>query len=134
VFERGRRGIYCKIITAYKPLPSRLTPTAILIFPYPSLYAGEFNCQHVNWDYSTTFPHGEGLDSWAAANNLGLLHKPKGVASFFSHRWNVGTNQHNCTAWECKGCSRIPNAGKLAIIRAKTLNFWANYTATFTLN
>jgi len=27
---------------------------------------------------------------------------------------------------------RIPNAGKLAIIRAKIFNIWANYVATFT--
>jgi len=29
--------------------------------------------------------------SWTAANNLALLHKPKGVASF-SHRCSIGTN------------------------------------------
>jgi len=68
------------------------TPTTILTFPHPSLYVGDFNCQHVNWGYNTTFPGGEGLDSWATSNNLGLLYNPKETASFFSRRWNVGTN------------------------------------------
>jgi len=49
------------------------------------------NCQHVNWGYSTT-SGGESLTSWAAATSKELLHKSKRVASFFSNRWNVGTN------------------------------------------
>jgi len=36
---------------------------------------------------------------------------------------------HMRTAW---GCSRIPNAGKLAIILENCLIIWANYAATFT--
>jgi len=34
--------------------------------------------------------------------------------------------------WGCRGCGRIPNAEKLAIIRAKIFKIWAKYTATFT--
>ena len=60
----------------------RLTPTAILMFPHLSLYVGDFNCQHVN----------ESLDSWPTCNNLDMLNNPKESASFFTHRWNVGTN------------------------------------------
>jgi len=41
---------------------------------------------------------------------------------------------HKRTPWGCRGCSRVPNAEKLAIIRAKIFNFWAKYTATFTRN
>jgi len=81
-----------KIVNVYKPLRSRFTTTTILTFPHPSLYVGDFNCQHVNWGYNTTSPHGESLDSWATSNNLGLLYNPKKTASFFSRRWNVGTN------------------------------------------
>jgi len=81
-----------KIINVYKPPRSRFTPTAIPTFPHPSLYVGDFNCQHVNWGYNKTSPDGESLDSWATCNNLGLLYNPKETASFFSHRWNVGTN------------------------------------------
>jgi len=62
-----------------------------MTFPHPSLYAGDFNCHHVSWGYSTS-PGGDSLVSWAAANNLELLHSLKEIASFFSHRWNVGTN------------------------------------------
>jgi len=81
-----------KIINVYKPPRSRFTPTAIPTFPHPSLYVGDFNCQHVNWSYNKTYPGGESLDSRATSNNLGLLYNPKETASFFSHRWNVGTN------------------------------------------
>ena len=42
----------------------------------------------------TTSPDGESLDSWATSNNLGLLYNPKETASFFSRRWNVGTNPY----------------------------------------
>jgi len=71
-----------KIINVYKPPRSRFTPTAIPAFPHHSLYVGDFNCQHVN----------ESLDSWPTCNNLDMLNNPKESASFFTHRWNVGTN------------------------------------------
>jgi len=38
-----------KIINVYKPPRSQFTPTAIPTFPQPSLYVGDFSCQHVNW-------------------------------------------------------------------------------------
>ena len=81
----------CKIINVYKPPRSRLTPTTILTFPHPSLYVGDFNCQHVNCGYNTTSPDSESLDPSATCNNLGLLYNPKQTASFFSRRWNFGT-------------------------------------------
>ena len=81
-----------KIVNVYKPPRSWLTPTTIPTFPHPSLYVGDFNCQHVNWGYNTTSTNSESLDSWASSNNLGLLHNPKQTTSFFSRRWNVGTN------------------------------------------
>jgi len=37
-----------KIVNKYKPPRSRLTPTTTPTFPHPSLYVGDFNCQHVN--------------------------------------------------------------------------------------
>jgi len=75
-----------KIVTVYKPPLSRFTPKAIPTFPHPSLYNSDFNGQHVNWGYNKTSP------DWVTSNNLGLLHNPKETASFFSYRWNVGTN------------------------------------------
>ena len=52
-----------KIVNVYNPPRSRLTPTTIPAFPHPSLYLGDFNCQHVNWGYNTTSPDGESQDS-----------------------------------------------------------------------
>ena len=45
--------------------------------PHSCLYAGNFNCQHVDWGYSTTSPDGESLVDWASKSNLALLHNPK---------------------------------------------------------
>ena len=81
-----------KTFNVYKASSSRLTPTAIPTFPHPSLYVGDFNCQHANKVYSKTSPECESLDSWATANSIGLLHDPKWVASFSYCQWNVGTN------------------------------------------
>jgi len=52
-----------KIINVYKPPRSRFTPTAIQTFPHPSLYVGDFNCQHVNWGYDKASPDAESLAS-----------------------------------------------------------------------
>ena len=82
----------CKIVNVYKPPRSRLTPTTIPTFPHPSLYVGNFNCQHINWGYNITSPDGESLDSWETSNNLGLLYSSEETSSFFSHQWNVDTN------------------------------------------
>ena len=81
-----------KIINVYKSPRSQFTPTAIPTFPHLSLYFGDFNCQHVNWDYNKTSPDVESLDSWATSNTPGLLYDPKETAGFFSHWWKVGTN------------------------------------------
>ena len=70
-----------KIINVYKPSRWRLTPTAIPTFPHPSRYAGDFNCQHVNWGYRKT-SDGESLDSLTPTNNLELMYNPMGAASF----------------------------------------------------
>jgi len=58
--------------------------------------------QSVRWCWQLQLPEcqlglqptsdGESVDSWEAANNLALLPDLKGIASFFFHRWNVGTN------------------------------------------
>jgi len=102
----------CKLINVYKPTRSRFTPTAIPTFPYPSLYVGDFNCQHVNWRYNKTSPDVENLDSWATSNNLGLLYDRKEEASFSTHRWNVATNPDLAFANFGKD-SRLPDRGVL---------------------
>jgi len=65
---------------------------AIPTFPHPSLYVGDFTCQHVNW---VTTKHLRKVWAWTPGQHpttLGLLYNPKETASFFSHRWNVGNN------------------------------------------
>jgi len=42
----------CVDVNVYKALRSRFTPTVIPTFPHPTLYVGDFNCQHVNWGYN----------------------------------------------------------------------------------
>ena len=101
-----------KIVNVYKPPRSRLTLTTIPTFPHPSLYVGDFNCQHVNWGYNTTSTDGESLDSWATSNNLGLLYNPMETARFFSRRWNVGTNPDLAFA-SLGHDSRLPDRGVL---------------------
>jgi len=59
-----------KIINVHKPPHSRFRPMAILTLPHPSLYVGDFNCQHVNWGYNNAFPDCESLDAWATSNNV----------------------------------------------------------------
>ena len=55
-----------KIISVYKSPRSRFTQTAIATFPHPSLYIGDFNCQHVNW---VTTKHLLTVIAWAPGQN-----------------------------------------------------------------
>ena len=81
-----------KIVNVYKPPPIRLQVSDLPVFPDPCLYADDFNCQHVDWDYDANSADGECLVGWASTNNLALLHNPKHAASFHSCRWNTSTN------------------------------------------
>ena len=80
-----------KIIN-YKPLSLHLSTASLPMFPFPCVYAGDFNCLHVQWGYRANTSNGECLVEWAANNNLMLLHNPKGATSFTSGCWNTGTN------------------------------------------
>jgi len=73
-----------KIVNIYKAPPSRLTLTAIPVFPYLCLYSGDFYCQLTNWRYNTISADGECLVDWAMKNNLVLLHNSKDAPSFYS--------------------------------------------------
>ena len=81
-----------KIVNIYKPPPTRLQVSNLPVFPHPCLYAGDFNCPHVDWGYNNSSVDGECLLAWANSNNLVLLHNPKDEPSFHSGRWNTGTN------------------------------------------
>ena len=78
-----------KIVNVYKTPPIHLQVSDLPVFPHPCLYAGDFNCQHVDWGYDASSADGEYLVGWANTNNLALLHNPKDAASFYSSRWNT---------------------------------------------
>ena len=81
-----------KIVNVYKPPPTRLRTLDLPVFPHPCLYAGDFNCRHADWGYDDNSPDGECLAGWASVNCLALLYNAKDAASFYSGRWNIGTN------------------------------------------
>ena len=62
------------------------------MFPHRCLYVGDFNCLHADWGYNDNSPDGECLAGWASVNCLSLLYNAKDAASFYSGRWNTGTN------------------------------------------
>ena len=82
----------CKIVNVYKALPTRLRSLNLPVFPHPCLYTGDFNCRHADWGYDDNSPDGECLAGWASINCLALLYNAKDAASFYSSRWNTGTN------------------------------------------
>ena len=45
-----------------------------------------------DWGYDDNSPYGECLADWASINCLALLYNAKDAASFYSDRWNTGTN------------------------------------------
>ena len=81
-----------KIVNVYKPPTTRLRTLDLPVFPHPCLYAGNFNCRHADWGYDDNSPDGECLAGWASINCLALLYNAKDSASFYSGRWNTGTN------------------------------------------
>ena len=78
-----------KIVNVNKPPPTRLRTLDLPVFPHPCLYAGDFNA---DWGYNDNSPDGECLAGWANINCLALLCNAKNTASFYSGRWNTGTN------------------------------------------
>ena len=83
-----------RIVNVCKPPRARLQASDLPLFPHPILYAGDFNCPHVNWGYRTSSADGKCLVAWARLNGLVPLHNPKNVATFHSGRWNTGTNSN----------------------------------------
>ena len=81
-----------KIVNIYKHPSTRLQVSDLPVFTHPCLYAGDFNCLHVDWGYNTNSADGDCLLAWASSNNLALLHDPKDEPSFHSGCWNTGTN------------------------------------------
>ena len=71
-----------KIVNVYKPSPTRLRSLDLPVFPHFCLYAGDFNCRHVDWDYNEDSRDGVCLAGWASVNNLALFYNAKDAASF----------------------------------------------------
>ena len=81
-----------KIVNVYKPPPMQLQSLDLPVFPHPCLYAGDFNCHHSDWGYNNHSLDSKCLAGWASINCLALLYNAKDAASFYSSRWNIGTN------------------------------------------
>ena len=75
-----------------KYIKLRLRSLDLPVFPHLCLYAGDFNCCRADWGYDDNSPDGECLAGWASINCLALLYNAKDAASFYSSRWNTGTN------------------------------------------
>ena len=69
----------------------RLETLDLPVFPHPCLYAGDFNCRHADWVTMTTV---RTVSVWLTGQVLIVL--PSYImlrtASFYSGRWNTGTN------------------------------------------
>ena len=81
-----------KIINVYKPPPMQLQSLDLPLFPHPCLYAGDFNCRHVDCCYDNNSPDDKRLAGWASITSLILLYNAKGAVTFYPGRWNTGTN------------------------------------------
>src|ERR1041384_8662065 len=64
-------------------------------------FLGDFNCQHVDWGYSSSNEEGESLSDWASSLDLHLLHDAKQKGSFHSARWKRDYNPDLC--WVTSG-------------------------------
>ena len=81
-----------KIVNVYKPPPTPFRSLDLPVFPHPCLYASDFNFPHADWIYDDNSPDNECLAGWESINCLALLYNAKDAASFYSGRWNTGTN------------------------------------------
>ena len=95
-----------KIVNVYKPPRSWLTLTTIPTSPHPSLYVGDFNCQHVNWGYNTTSHQDSRFLPTAIRWSVGTFARPIGSAFAFS-QVNPSRDCHLRTHQILRGHSRI---------------------------
>ena len=73
-----------KTVNIYKPPPTQLQSLDLPVFPHFCLYAGDFNCCHVNWRYDNNSTDSECLTGWEDINSLILLYNAKDVVRFYS--------------------------------------------------
>ena len=65
---------------------------ALVILLQETHCTGAEKCRHADWGYDDSSPNGEYLAGWASINCFSLLYNVKDAASFYSGRWNTGTN------------------------------------------
>ena len=87
-----------KILNVYKPPPMRLQSLDPPVFPHHCLYAGDFNCRHIDWSCNDNRPEGECLAGLSSINTPARPYKAKDAASFYSSRWNIGTSSDLASA------------------------------------
>lgn len=51
----------------------------------PAIYAGDINCQHIDWGYNHTTPYRVALSEWASNTDALLLYDPKVPSTSFLH-------------------------------------------------
>ena len=82
-----------RIVNVYKPPHMQLQVSDLPVFSHPILYAGDFNCPHVNWGYRTSSANGECLVAWVSLNTFG--------ASCFRDVMSAGQTVFTYTCAQC---------------------------------
>ena len=95
----------CKIVNIYKPLPTRLQASNLLMLLHSCLYAGDFNYSHNDWCNGADE---ECLADWESSNSIALLYNSIESTSLHSDRWNTGYNRAFAFA-SVDSHSRLPN-------------------------
>ena len=81
-----------KIVNVYQLPPMQLQSLDLPVFHQPCLYAGKFNCCHIDWGCDNNSWDSECLAGWVSINSHAFLYNAKNTASFYSNCWNIGTN------------------------------------------
>ena len=118
-----------KIVNVYKPPPTRMQASDLPAFPHPCLYAGDFNCHHVEWGYDNSNPDGECLAGWVSANNFTLPYSPKEATSFYSGCWKTDTNPDLAFA-SVDLDSRLPDRRIVGKVTTPTLAYKSTQTCS----
>ena len=71
------------IVNIYKPTPSKLVHISLPNIRSPALYAGDFNCQHIDWAYKNSNADSDFLVEWASSIDATLLYNLKEPRTFY---------------------------------------------------
>ena len=116
------------IIIIYKPPSSRMTMASLPVFLPPSIYAGDFNCQHTSWGYQNNSGSGNCLVLLANLNDLSLLYNPKEKRVEVNDHSTAPPFPHSSTKTRWPGCiqvgmdapqSQVHKSGKIQHVHAQ---------------